>query len=165
MMRFWMSQEELAAIRWDVGEQLCSPAELGWSHTIALHKKDFFGKAALEKDTPKRRLMGLEWSSDDLAELYAAQFRDAPSAPPPDLPYGQFRVCFLKIEEGGWSSNHVYSPTLRRMISLARVDRDIPPGTKVHVVWGGFSDEPTMRIRATVAPLPFIRQQRTKTLT
>ena len=165
MMRFWMSQEELAALRWDIAEQFCSPSELGWAHTVDLKKKEFFGKAALENDVPKRRLMGLEWSSDDMAELYAAQFRDAPSAPPPDLPYGQFRVCFLKIEEGGWSSNHVYSPTLRRMISLARVDRDIAPGSKVHVEWGGFSDEPTMRIRATVVPLPFIRQQRTKSLT
>ena len=160
MMRHWMTPEELDAIDWDIGEQFCSPAELGWAHTINLAKPDFYGKAAVEQDAPKRRLMGLEWSSEDMAELYAAQFRDAPSAPPPDLPYGQFRVFFMKVEEGGWASGYAYSPTLRRMISLARLPREIAPGAEVHVRWGGFSDEPVMRIRARVRELPFIEQKR-----
>jgi vanillate/3-O-methylgallate O-demethylase len=168
MMRFWMSADELAAIDWDVREHLCSPAELGWAHTISPGKKDFHGKSALEKDTQRRRLMGLEWSSADMAELYAAQFRDAPSAPPPDLPYGQFRVNFMKVEmngtPAGWASGYAYSPTLRRMLSLARLDRAIEPGSKVQVAWGGFSDEPVARIGATVKALPFIRQERTKKL-
>jgi glycine cleavage system aminomethyltransferase T len=162
MMRYWMSVEELGAV--DVGEHLCSPAELGWGYTISLQKKDFFGKEALQRETPGRRLMGLEWSSEDVAELYAAQFRDAPSAPPPDLPAGQFRVFFMRVPEGGWASGYAYSPTLRRMISLARLDRGITPGDKVQVRWGGFSDEPSCTIRATVRALPFIAQQRTKTL-
>jgi hypothetical protein len=34
----------------------------------------------------------------------------------------------------------------------------------VQVRWGGFSDEPVARIRATVRALPFIAQQRTKNL-
>jgi glycine cleavage system aminomethyltransferase T len=148
----------------DVAEHLCSPAELGWGHTVNLNKPDFHGKAALEKQNPQRRLMGLEWSSEDMAELYAAQFRDAPSAPPPDLPAGQFRVFFMKVLEGGWASGYAYSPTLRRMISLARLDRGIQPGDKVQVRWGGFSDEPACTIRATVRALPFIAQQRTKNL-
>jgi len=168
MMRHWMAPEELAAIDWDIGEQLCSPAELGWAYTINLGKGDFHGRDALAREAdaggPKRRLMGLEWSADDMAALYAAQFRDAPSAPPPDLPYGQFRVLFLKVLQGGWASGYAYSPTLRRMISLARLDRALQPGDKVQVLWGGFSDEPTCRIRAKVVELPFIRQERTKKL-
>jgi glycine cleavage system aminomethyltransferase T len=164
MMRYWMGDEELAAAPWEVAEHLCSPAELGWERAISLQKADFHGKARLEKENPKRRLMGLEWSSEDMAELYAAQFRDAPAAPPPDLPAGQFRVFFLKVEEGGWASGYAYSPTLRRMISLARLDRAIAPGSIVQVRWGGFSDEPVARIRATVRALPFIAQQRAKPL-
>ena len=172
MMRHWMAPEELDAIDWDVREQLCSPAELGWSYTINLAKPDFHGKKALEAEAaqggPRRRLMGLEWSSDDMAALYAAQFRDAPSAPPPDLPYGQFRVCFLKVlnngAPAGWASGYAYSPTLRRMLSLARLDRAIEPGAKVQVLWGVFSDEPVMRIGATVRALPFIQRERTKNL-
>jgi vanillate/3-O-methylgallate O-demethylase len=168
MLRFWMSAEELAALDWDVREHLCSPAELGWAHTVSLQKNDFLGKRALESESPRWRLMGLEWSSEDMAELYAAQFRDAPSAPPPDLPYGQFRVMFLKVlnnaEHAGWASGYAYSPTLRRMLSLARLDRAIEPGTKVQVRWGAFSDEPPVRIGATVRALPFIRQERTRNL-
>jgi glycine cleavage system aminomethyltransferase T len=169
MMRHWMDPEELAAIDWDIGEQFCSPAELGWAYTINLGKGDFHGRDALAREAdaggPKRRLMGLEWSSDDMAALYAAQFRDAPSAPPPDLPYGQFRVLFLKVLEGGWASGYAYSPTLRRMISLARLDRALQPGDKVQVLWGGFSDEPVARVGAKVVALPFIKQERTKNLT
>ena len=172
MMRHWMDPEELAAIDWKIEEQLCSPAELGWAYTINLRKPDFYGKKSLEEEAaaggPLRRLMGLEWSSEDMAELYAAQFRDPPSAPPPDLPYGQFRVLFLKVLKDtsavGWASGYAYSATLRRMISLARLDRALEPGTKVQVLWGGFSGEPVMRIGATVRALPFIAQQRTKNL-
>jgi glycine cleavage system aminomethyltransferase T len=171
MMRHWMDPAELDAIDWKIEEQLCSPAELGWAYTINL-QHEFHGKEALQREAdsggPKRRLMGLEWSSEDMAELYAAQFRDAPSAPPPDLPYGQFRVFFMKVlhdaELAGWASGYAYSPTLKRMLSLARLDRALEPGTKVQVVWGGFSDEPVMRIGATVRALPFIRQERTKNL-
>ena len=113
--------------------------------------------------------MGLVWSNEDMRELYAVQFRDSPAAPPPDLPTGQFRVQFLKVladrKELGWASGYAYSPTLRRMISLARVDRRIEPDTEVEVLWGGFSDEPTFRIRAKVVALPFIGRERTKNLT
>jgi vanillate/3-O-methylgallate O-demethylase len=172
MMRYWMSAEELAAVDWDVSEHLCSPGELGWSYTINLNKADFHGRAALAREAdqggPKRRLMGLMWSSEDMAELYAAQFRDAPAPPPPDLPYGQFRVFFLRVfqekSQAGWACGYAYSPTLRRMISLARLDRRLEPGAEVEVLWGGFSDEPTCSIRARVVALPFIAQQRTKNL-
>jgi glycine cleavage system aminomethyltransferase T len=168
MMRFWMSGEDLEEMDSPVEEHFCSPAELGWGYTISLEKTDFHGKAALEKEAvaggPGRRLVGLEWSSEDMAELHAAQYRDAPSAPPPDLPSGQFRVFFARIVEGGWASGYSYSPTLRRMISLARVDREIPAGTKVQVLWGPFAGEPKATVRAKVVDLPFIARKREKAL-
>ena len=168
MMRFWMSAEELERIDYPLEEHFCSPAELGWAYTIDLAKKDFFGRAALAREAdaggPKRRLVGLEWSSEDMAELHAAQYRDAPSAPPPDLPTGQFRVFFLRLLEGGWASGFAYSPTLRRMISLARVGREISAGTIVQVAWGGFSDELRMNIRAKVVAPPFIARKRENVL-
>src|SRR5256885_16833362 len=108
--------------------------------------------------------MGLKGLRTDRAGLSAAHFRDAPAAPPPDLPYGQFRVLFLKVLQGGWASGYAYSPTLRRMISLARLDRALEQGAEVEVLWGGFSDEPIARIRATVRALPFIAQHRAKQL-
>lgn len=54
-----------------------------------------------------------------------------------------------------------YSPTLKRMISLARLRKDLAlPDTELAVVSGGFSDEPVQLIRARVNELPFIRQHR-----
>jgi len=164
MMRHWMSAEELECMDFSIEEHWCSPAELGWGTTINLGKGDFLGRAALAREAeaggPKRRLVGLEWSSEDMAALYAGQFGDGPAAPPPDLPTGQFRVFFLKVLEGGWASGYAYSPALRRMISLARLNRDIQPGTKVQVQWGGFSDEPRMNIRGKVVELPFLARKR-----
>ena len=172
MLRYWLPADELAALPWDPAEHFCSPAELGWAYTVGLDKEDFHGKAALAREAaeggPARRLMGLEWSGDDTAALYSAQFRDAPSAPPPDLPTGHFQPLYLEVLSGsaqaGWASGYAYSPTLRRMISLARLKPDIAPGTEVDVLWGGLAGEPVARIRAKVVALPFIRRQREKVL-
>lgn len=167
--KLWASDEEVDAIDTDLAEHFCSPAELGWAYTINLDNHDFYGRGALvrEKEAggPARKLMGLMWNSDDMADLYAALFRDEPSAPPPDLPYGQFRMFYLKLLHGdehvGWASGVTYSPNIRRMISLARIRKDLAvPGTELSVVWGGFSDEPIKTIRANVHALPFIKQHR-----
>ena len=112
MLRYWMPADELAALPWDPAEHFCSPAELGWGYTVSLGKSDFHGKAALAREAaqggPARRLLGLDWSSEDMAGLYAAQFRDAPSAPPPDLPTGHFQPLYLPVSRekrrAGWAS-------------------------------------------------------------
>ena len=167
--RLWTSAEELAAVDADLTAHWCSPAELGWGHTIDLDRDEFHGYAALaaeaERGGPAQRLVGLTWNSDDLAELYARLFRDEPSPPPFDLPYSQFRMQFLKVlKDGvpvGWASGVAYSANLRRMISLARLSSELAvAGTSVAVVWGDFSNEPVCEIRAEVAKLPFIRQRR-----
>jgi glycine cleavage system aminomethyltransferase T len=172
--KLWASAEEVDALEGDLSEHFCSPAELGWAYTINLDNHDFYGRDALvrEKDAggPARKLMGLTWNSDDMAALYAGLFHDGPSAPPPDLPTGQFRMFYLKVLHGkehvGWATGVTYSPTLKRMISLARLRKDLAvPSNELAVVWGGFSDEPIQVIRARVEELPFIRQHRRDTLT
>lgn len=172
--RLWMSPEELDAVDYSFAEHFCSPAELGWAHTINLDNHDFIGHGALAKERdaggPARKLVGLLWNSDDMAALYADLFKDGNSAPPPDLPYGQFRMHYMKTfmddARVGWATGACYSPTLRRMISMCRIDKAlIEPGNQVQVEWGGFSDEPKRMIRAEVVKLPFIKQERTKNLT
>ncbi len=165
----WASAEEVDVLEGDLSEHFCSPAELGWGYTINLDNHDFYGHKALarERDSggPARKLTGLMWNSDDMAELYARLFQDGPSAPPPDLPTGQFRMSYVKVLQGkdhvGWATGVTYSPTLKRMISLARIRKDLAVAdTELSVIWGGFSDEPTQVIRARVHKLPFIRQHR-----
>jgi glycine cleavage system aminomethyltransferase T len=166
--RLWISEEELAALPGDLTEHWCSPAELGWGARVNFDHS-FLGRDALEREAdaggPRRGLTGLIWSSEDMAELYSRLFLDGESAPPPDLPYGQFRMEYLPVEADarrvGWATSATYSPTLRRMISLARLDRDlVSPGTEVEVTWGGFSSEPTQTIRATTHALPFLPDRR-----
>ena len=69
--RLWASEEEVDAIDSDLTEHFCSPAELGWAHTINLNNHDFFGRAALLREGtpagPARALVGLMWNSDDMA--------------------------------------------------------------------------------------------------
>ena len=104
-----------------------------------------------------------------VAELFAAQFRDEPAPPPPDLPRGQYRMLYLKVLRGGehigWATSPTYSPNLRRMISLGRLRKDlVNPGTEVAVLWGGFSTDLKCRLRARVVKLPFIKDKRTTDL-
>ena len=73
-------------------------------------------------------------------------------------------MLFLKVTCGGEKAGWAYSPNLRRMISLARLDKTIATGTEVQVRWGSFSDEPACLIRARVKDLPFIQQRRTADL-
>jgi vanillate/3-O-methylgallate O-demethylase len=174
LARLFITEEEQAALDWDLSEQFCSPAELGWQHTIDLNGHDFHGRAALVKEAeaggPARRLVGLLWDSDDVAELFAVQFRDEPAPPPPDLPHAQLRAFYMKVlkdgDHVGWATGYTYSPNIRRMISLGRVRKDLAePETEVAVLWGGFSTEPQCEIRARVVKLPFIEQKRTMDLT
>ena len=171
--KLWASREEVDAIDTDLTEHFCSPAELGWAHTVNLDNHDFIGREALvrEKDEggPGRALVGLMWNSDDMAALYAALFQDGPSAPPPDLPAAS-SGCSISRCCGtiSMSAGHRVSPIvqIRRMISLARIRKDlIVPGTELYVIWGGFTDEPQKIIRAKVHELPFIRQHRKDDLT
>lgn len=174
LVRRWSSAEEYGLLESTLGEHFCSPDELGWNHTVDLERSPFKGQAALVEEArrggPDRRFVGLMWNSDDMADLFANLFRDGPSAPPPDLPYGQMRVSFIPIMQGdhqvGWASGYTYSPALRRMISLARIDRNlVEPGTEVTVRWGAtFANEQVADIRATVHTTPFIKRHREQDL-
>jgi glycine cleavage system aminomethyltransferase T len=169
--KLWASEEELAAVDYDLSEQLVTPAEVGWGYTVDLDH-EFVGREALqaERDAggPRRTWRGLLWDADDMGELFAAQFRGAPAPPPPDLPWGQFRMQYMRVRQEdrqvGWASAATYSPTLRSMISNARVDSEVPLGAAVTVDWG-FPGHPTWRLRATVADQPFIAQHRRDDLT
>lgn len=177
----WVTPEELEANPQDLTEHLVTPAEVGWGYTVDLDRdgaaRRFRGRDALAAEAdaggPRRTFRGLVWNPDDVGELFAAQFRDAPAPPPPDLPWGQFRMQFLPVERDGaavgWASAWTYSPTLRRLISNVRLDRDLAVGDEVTVAWGGpggggIAGEPTWRLRATVADQPFITQHRRDTL-
>ncbi len=151
---------------------LVSPFELNLDYLVALDRDDdFMGKAALQAEMdaggPARRMKGLIWNSDDVAELFAAQFRDEPSPPPIQLPHPLFPEAFPVTNDGdavGWATSVCYSPTLRRVFSFCRIDVALTePGTEVVIDWGG-GDFPSMDIRATIVDPPFVSRKRAKEL-
>ena len=152
---------------------LCSPFELNLDYLIGLDRDDdFMGKAALQAEVdaggPRRRMKGLEWNSDDVIELFAAQFSDEPSPPPIQLPHPLFPEAHPIVhdrEQVGWATSVCYSPTLRRVFSFGRINVELTePGTEVLIVWGG-GDFPTTDIRATVVDPPFVSRRRAAALT
>ena len=151
---------------------LCSPFELNLDYLIGLDRDDdFVGKAALQAEIdaggPARRMRGLVWNSEDVIDLFAAQFRDEPSPPPIQFPHPLFPEAHPIVHEGeqvGWATSVCYSPTLRRVFSFGRIDVALTePGTEVVISWGG-GGFPTMEMRATVADPPFVSRRRAAAL-
>jgi glycine cleavage system aminomethyltransferase T len=149
----------------DVSELMRSPLELGWGKEVSLDTHDFLGREALiaevKSDGPARRLVGLIWDSNDVVDLFAAFFRTGPIPTPMDMPRESTRLAMdphKVVKKGkvvGCSTSRVYSPYLRKMISICTIDKDLTvPGTDVTVVWGDRSG-PQKEIRATVIKLPF----------
>lgn len=165
--RLWASAEDFAAIDYPLTDQLATPDALGWGKIVTIDH-DFHGREGLlrerESGGPARRLRGLVWNADDVAQLFADQLRDVDAPPAPDLPWWQFRLRFLDVRGGGdrigYASSVTYSPTLRSMISLSRLDADIPEGTEVQVRWKPSHLPQSRLIRARVVPLPFIPYRR-----
>jgi vanillate/3-O-methylgallate O-demethylase len=154
----------------DARELMRSPFELGWDREVSLDTHDFMGREALaaEKNAggPRRRIVGLEWNSEDVSDVFAALFRPGPMPKQMDMPRMIHRHALdpdkvlLHGKVVGCSTSRVYSAFLRKMISLCVIDRELTaPGTQVVVVWGDRGG-PQKEIRATVASLPFKEDKR-----
>lgn len=63
----------------DPARRYANPVELGY---IISFDHEFTGRAALEAiaDNPRRKIVTLEWSKDDILEVYASQFREGEDA-------------------------------------------------------------------------------------
>ena len=152
----------------DTASQYATPAELGWDYLVDLDR-DFYGREALKKEKefggPSRKMTGLIWNSDDVISLFAGLFGVADRPLPPSLPR-QSQPLWLRIMEGsefiGWATSPTYSPTLRRLISFGRMNRQLcEPGEEVRLEYCDHRGATTI-IRAAVTDLPFIPHQRSK---
>jgi len=153
----------------DVAELERSPLELGWDKEVSLDTHDFLGREALIAERraggPPRRITGLIWNAEDVIDVFASLFRDGERLQQMDMPRNIFRHAIdpdKVLKDGkvvGCSTSRVYSTYLRRMISLCVLDKNIPLGTDVNVVWGnkGASQK---SIRAKVVAVPFKEDKR-----
>jgi glycine cleavage system aminomethyltransferase T len=149
-----------------------NPVELGWAGMVKFDH-DFVGRKALETmvANPKRRMVTLEWSIEDVVDIYASQFRDEEPYPPMDRPndvyYESARAHVYHadqvLKDGklvGISSGRSISQFYRKMLSLCSIDIEFSTiGTDLTVLWG----DPGTRqkqVRAKVARFPYLNENR-----
>lgn len=167
----------LGSVGDDADVRYITPFDAGWESRIDWNH-DFTGRDALARlaaQGTSRKLVTLEWNGDDVADVYASQFRDGDVFDPMDGPNDMawdsgviddrtgtprtfgFRADWVLAgdERVGIASGRANSPGYQRMISLAFIDPAYATeGTELKVQWGS-PGGPQREIRATVARFPY----------
>ena len=152
-----------------IPSQQYSPFEIGLGRLVQFQKENFVGRAALAAEqqganhgsgraTPSaRRLVGLEIDWTSLERLY----QNVGLAP--QLPSTASRVAVPVYSRGrrqvGKATSTTWSPTLKKMIALASVNREhAAPGTELQMELT--VEAVRQKVRATTRELPFFNPPR-----
>ena len=142
-----------------IDAQQYSPVEIGLGKLVDLKKENFVGREALAaeaKTGAARALVGLEIDWNEVEALYDR------IGMAPQVPSQASRVAVPVYRDGkhiGKATSTTWSPTLKKMIALACVDRG-------HAADGNtLSIEMTVEavrhnVRAKIVPLPFFNPKR-----
>src|SRR5215470_3396856 len=142
-----------------IDTQQYSPAEIGLGKLVDLKKENFVGREALAAEAKKgaaRTLVGLEIDWNEVEALYDK------IGMAPQVPSQASRVAVPVYRNGkqiGKATSTTWSPTLKKMIALACVDR-------AHAADGNtLSIEMTVEavrhnVSASIVPLPFFNPPR-----
>ncbi len=159
----------------DITDYYFTPVELGFEHIIDV-EHDFVGRDAIaaELDDPQRTKVTLEWNEEDILDVFASLFTEGESYKFLDFPHPRWAACPYDTVEAdgqvvGVSTDKSYVWNQKEMLSLAVIDTDYAePGTEVTLTWGDPAGNDSRmverhelkEIRATVAPAPYIQDQR-----
>ena len=143
-----------------IESQKYSPAEIGLGKLVDLKKDNFVGREALarekKKDGAERRLVGLEINWNEVEALYDKM------GMAPQVPSVASRVAVPVYRGGkqvGKATSTTWSPTLKKMIALACVNRDqSSAGATVHIEMTVEAVRQT--VSAKVVALPFYNPAR-----
>ncbi|WP_434970863.1 vanillate/3-O-methylgallate O-demethylase [Microbacterium sp. bgisy207] len=156
----------------NIEDYYLNPWELGYGSFVKFDH-DFIGRDALEKIDPEaqRKKVTLAWNDEDLTKVLASVLdREGPGYQFFDLPnanYGSSNYDAVIDADGNTVGLSLFTGVTaneKRGLSLATVDRDVPIGAEVRVVWGepdGGSRKTTVEpheqiaIRAVVSPVPY----------
>jgi aminomethyltransferase len=142
-----------------IESQKYSPYEIGLGRLVDLKKQYFIGRAALEEEQrlkPKRLLIGLDINWDDVERLYdaiglAPQVSSTTSRVPVPVYRGGLQV--------GKATSTTWSPTLKKMIALASVNREhAAAGTELQMELT--VEAVRHKVRAITRELPFFNPAR-----
>jgi aminomethyltransferase len=142
-----------------IDSQKYSPAEIGLGKLVDLKKESFVGRAALavqEKKGPERSLVGVEINWNEVEALYDKL------GMAPQVPSMASRVAVPVYRNGkvvGKATSTTWSPTLKKMIALASVERDSS------AVGSTLNMEMTVEavrhtVSAKIVPMPFFNPAR-----
>jgi aminomethyltransferase len=142
-----------------IESQRYSPAEIGLGKLVDLKKETFVGRDALasqEKRVPARSLVGLEINWNEVEALYDKM------GMAPQVPSMASRVAVPVYRGGkhvGKATSTTWSPTLKKMIALASVEREYS------VVGSTLNMEMTVEsfrhtVSAKIVPMPFFNPPR-----
>jgi len=142
-----------------IDEQKYSPYEMGLGRLVHLDKNRFVGQAALvaeQKRGHAREIVGLEIDWPEVESLY-----EAVGLPPAVSPIAS-RVAVPVFHDGrqvGKATSSTWSPTLKKMIALATVQREFTkPGTRLQ--FEITVEAVRHRVGARVAKTPFFNPKR-----
>ena len=137
-----------------------SPYEIGLGRLVSFTKGAYVGRSALAAESatggPRRRLAGIEIEWEGIEAEFARHGLAPHVSPVVDrspIPIYAGRRQVGRATSTGWS------PTLKKMIALASLDRDHEPvGTRLQIEWSVEGERG--RIPARVVELPFLDLER-----
>jgi aminomethyltransferase len=143
-----------------IEEQKYSPGEIGLGKLVDLKKESFVGRDALaleqKRGGPARSLVGLEINWSEVEALYEK------IGMAPQVPSTASRVAvpvYRGSRQIGKATSTTWSPTLKRMIALASVQRDAATlGSSLSMELTVEASRKT--VSAKVVPLPFFNPPR-----
>jgi len=142
-----------------IDSQKYSPAEIGLGKLVDLKKENFVGRDALaaqKKKGPERSLVGLEINWNEVEALYDKV------GMAPQVPSMASRVAVPVYRNGkvvGKATSTTWSPTLKKMIALASVDRDSSTaGSTLNIEMTVEAVRHT--VSAKIVPMPFFNPAR-----
>jgi aminomethyltransferase len=142
-----------------IESQRYSPAEIGLGKLVDLKKETFVGRDALaaqEKNGPERSLVGLEINWNEVESLYDKM------GMAPQVPSMASRVpvpVYRNRKHIGKATSTTWSPTLKKMIALASVERDHSTvGSTLNMEMTVESVRHT--VSAKIVPMPFFNPPR-----
>jgi aminomethyltransferase len=140
--------------------QKYSPVEIGLGKLVDLKKENFVGRGALERERKKggaaRALVGLEINWNEVEALYDKM------GMAPQVPSVASRLAvpvYQRGKQAGKATSTTWSPTLKKMIALACVNRDHSSvGTTLNIEMTVEAVRHT--VSARVVALPFFNPTR-----
>jgi glycine cleavage system aminomethyltransferase T len=180
--REWLPASAIGAIGGsmdssDIADYYLTPYDIGYDRSVKFDH-DFIGREALarlSKQSPRTKVT-LVWNGEDVAAAIGSLFQQGPGAKHFDLPKVRYALhqedkVLRDGEQIGISLDCGYIVNERAMVSLATIAKEhAEPGTEVTVLWGEqpntakpqVEEHKLWEIRATVAPVPYVRFARTE---